>query len=168
MRSFRLLNADEVECRVQEIARDGSFLKILLYKTARTDAALLDETVGPQNWQNDYRMLDGKLYCGIGINYGGEWVWKWNVGTESNMEAEKGQASDAMKRSGFVIGIGTELYSAPEIRIPASKCNIKEYGGKYKCYDDFSVEKIAYNENQDICGISILCNGKRCFVWQRA
>lgn len=168
MRSFRLLSAPEIECRVQEIARDGSYLKILLYKTARTDAALLDEIVGPQNWQNDYKMLDGKLYCGIGIKYGEEWVWKWNVGTESNMEAEKGQASDALKRAGFVLGIGTELYSAPEIRIPASKCNIKEYGGKYRCYDSFTVEKIAYDENQDICGLAIMCNGKRCFVWQKS
>lgn len=167
MRKFRLLRENEIECRISEIAKSGQYLKLLLYKTARTDAALLDETYGEDRWQNDYKILDGKLYCGIGIkSESGEWIWKWNVGTESNMEAEKGQASDAMKRAGFVLGIGTELYSSPEIKIYAEKCNIKEYNGKYRCYDNFDVEKIAYDAQQNICGLSIKCNGKRCFVWQ--
>lgn len=167
MRRFRLLNENEIECRVSEIAKNGQYLKLLLYKTARTDAALLDETYGEDRWQNDYRILDGKLYCGIGVkSESGEWIWKWNVGTESNMEPDKGQASDAMKRAGFVLGIGTELYSSPDIKIPAEHCNIKEYNGKFRCYDKFEVEKIAYDENQDISGIAIKCNGKRCFVWQ--
>ena len=152
MRTFRLLRENEIECRVSEISRDGKWLKLLLYKTARTDAALLDETFGPSAWQNDYRVIDGKLFCGIGIKCGSEWVWKWNVGTESNMEAEKGQASDALKRAGFVWGIGTELYSAPEIN------------GKFRCYDNFTVEKIAYDEQQNISGLAIMCNGKRCYV----
>ena len=166
MRQFRLLNADEVECRISEIDKQGRFLRLLLYKTARTDAAMLDETYGPMNWCNDYREINGKMYCGIAVrSESGEWVWKWNVGTESNMEAEKGQASDAMKRAGFVWGIGTVLYSAPEIKISAEKCNIKEYGGKYRCYDKFEIEKIAYNDKQEISGLSIRCNGKRCFVW---
>ena len=83
MRQFRLLKADEIECRVSEIARDGSYLKLLLYKTARTDAAMLDETYGPMNWCNDYREINGKMYCGLAIRDPDtkEWVWKWNVGT---------------------------------------------------------------------------------------
>lgn len=169
MRTFRLLKESEIECRVSEIAKNGSYLKLLLYKTARTDASLLDETLGANNWQNDYRVLDGKLYCGIGVRCDGDWVWKWNVGTESNMEAEKGQASDAMKRAGFVLGIGTELYSSPEIKINSDKCSIKEYGGKFKCYDRFSVEKIAYDDNQCITGVAIKndTTGKRVFVWKK-
>ena len=166
MRQFKTLGADEIECRISEIDKQGRYLRLLLYKPARTDAAKLDEVYGPANWQNDYKVVDGKIYCGIGVKLGNEWVWKWNVGTESNMEAEKGQASDGMKRAGFVWGIGTELYSAPDIRIPADKCNIKEYGGKYRCYDKFEVEKIAYDEKENISGLAIKCNGKRCFVWQ--
>lgn len=166
MRMFRLLTEGEIECRVSEIDKQGKWLKLLLYKTARTDAALLDETVGPMNWCNEYREIDGKMYCGISIkSEAGEWVQKWNVGTESNMEAEKGEASDAMKRAGFAWGIGAELYSAPKIKIPAEKCNIKQYNGKYKNYDNFQVEKIAYDDAQNICGLAIQCNGKRCWVW---
>ncbi len=168
MRQFRLLNSDEIECRVSEIDKQGRFLRLLLYKTARTDSALLDETFGPLNWCNDYREISGKMYCGIAVrSETGEWVWKWNVGTESNMEADKGQASDAMKRAGFVWGIGTELYSAPEIKISSANCNIKEYNGKYRCYDKFTIEKIAYNEKQEISGLAIKCNGNRCFIFQK-
>ena len=162
MNRFRLLRADEIECRISQISDKG--LSLLLYKTARTDANMLDEKYGPFEWQNDFKVVDGVLYGGIGIsdNQGG-FVWKWDAGTESNTEAEKGRASDAFKRAGFKWGIGRELYTAPRIWISAEKCNIKDR----RCYDTFEVEKIAYNDKQEISGISILCNGKRCFVWQR-
>ena len=88
-----------------------------------------------------------------------------NLGVPS--EEIKQRVSDALKRAGFVWGIGTELYSAPQIKVPKEKCTIKEYNGKYKNFDRFTVEKIAYNDAQEISGLSILCNGKRCFVWQR-
>ena len=170
MRKFRQLKENEIECRVSEIDKyHGAWLTLLLYKTARTDAALLDETVGEMNWQNDYRVIDGKLYCGIGIRNESkdEWIWRWNVGTESNMEAEKGQASDAMKRAGFVWGIGAELYTAPYIKIPAEKCNIwqETKSGRYKASGKFTVEKIRYAEDGHIDALSVLFNGKRCFVW---
>lgn len=168
MRMFRLLNTDEIECRVSEIDKQGRYLRLLLYKTARTDSALLDETVGPMNWSNDYRTIDGKMYCGIGIRSAehGEWIWKWNVGTESNMEAEKGEASDSMKRAGFVWGIGAELYTAPAIKVSSDKCNIKDYNGKFKCYDRFSVGSIQYTEQGTISRLIIYCNGIECFTWR--
>ena len=168
MRNFRLLKADEIECRISTISEKG--LSLLLYKTARTDYALLDETVGIYNWQNDYKVIDGKMYCGIGIRCAGgmkidpnaiynypEWVWKWNCGVESNTEAEKGQASDAMKRAGFCWGIGTELYSAPFIWIPADKCEIRKgQNGKFVCYDRFYVREINYTEDEVINSLTIV------------
>lgn len=160
MRMFRLLRADEIETRVAEVAKDGSWLTLLLYKTARTDASLLDEVVGPLNWANDYKVIDDKMYCSIGIRSGetGEWVWKWNVGTESNTEAEKGEASDAMKRAGFVWGIGAELYSAPRIYIRQGDAEIKEKrnGSGYTCYDRFDVSRIEYDENERIKTLEIV------------
>lgn len=160
MRMFRLLRADEIETRVSEVAKDGSWLTLLLYKTARTDASLLDEVVGPLNWANDYKTINDNMYCAIGIRNAdtGEWVWKWNVGTESNTEAEKGEASDAMKRAGFVWGIGTELYSAPRIYIRSSDAEIKEKsnGKGYTCYDKFDVSKIEYDENERIKALEIV------------
>ena len=169
MRAFRLLRESEIECRISEISKNGKGLSLLLYKTARTDAALLDETYGAQNWQNDFKIMDGNLYGGIGIRFNDTWVWRWDCGTESNVEAEKGQASDAFKRAGFKWGIGAELYTLPRMFIPNDKCTIKDYNGKLKCYDTFSVEKIAYDDNGNITGLSIRNDtiGKRAFIWQK-
>lgn len=165
MRTFRLLEADEIECRISEIEKQGRYVSLLLYKTARTDAKLLDETVGADRWQNDYKSIDGKMYCGIGILFNGNWVWKWNCGTESNTEAEKGEASDALKRAGFVWGIGTELYSAPRIYVNPDRCTIKENNGKQRCYDRFSVREIKYDDAGDITALTIWNDSRNALAW---
>ena len=54
---FRNLRADEIEVRVQSIkVRDGKppGLVLLLYKNARCDMNILDETVGAENWQREH------------------------------------------------------------------------------------------------------------------
>ena len=87
---FRTLRADEIECRINQISEKR--LTLLLYKTARTDASLLDEAFGPERWENDFKLIDGVLYGGIGVDYegNGHFVWKWDAGVESFTEAEKG------------------------------------------------------------------------------
>lgn len=163
MKKFRLLRADEIECRVALCKEKG--LSLLLYKTARTDADLLDETVGPEYWENDFKLVDGVLYGGIGVDFAknGKLVWKWDAGTESNTEAEKGRASDAFKRAGFKHGIGRELYSAPFIWIGADKCNITPKGAKFQCDDDFIIEEIGYDEQERINLLVISVKGR--IVW---
>ena len=166
MRNFRLLKADEIECRISQVTDNG--VSILLYKTARTDYQLLDEAVGMFNWQNKYEVIDGKMYCGIGIHDigTGEWIWKWNCGTESNTEAEKGQASDAMKRAGFAWGIGTELYSAPFIYVGNERLRKRK---DKKVYDKFYVKSIGYNNVEDIDSLVIINhNGEVVFVSGKA
>lgn len=165
MKMFRLLRKDEIECRVSQVSEKGCVL--LLYKTARTDADLLDETVGPQNWENDFKIVDGVLYGGIGIYdvNTDQTRWKWDAGTESNTEAEKGRASDAFKRAGFKWGIGRELYSAPFTFIPAGKCSIKEgRNGKLACYDNFEVGEIGYRDEK-ISRLVIALKGVPVFEW---
>lgn len=162
---FRNLKADEIEVKIKQVKQNG--LVCLLYKTARTDMDLLDETVGPENWTNDYREIKGNLYAGIAIKQGGEWVWKYDCGIESREDEgneKKGEASDSFKRAGFRWGIGRNLYTSPFIWIPAEKCNINGT----KCYDKFSVEKIAYDENNRISGLAIWndTKGARAYVWQ--
>lgn len=178
MEKFRLLRADEIECKVSRFIEGDSEVKglaLLLYKTARTDMDLLDETVGIENWATDYKEIKGNLYCGIGIRTAPEmpFVWKWDCGIESREDDDgnekKGEASDAFKRAGFKVGIGRELYTAPFIFVPANKVTIKKKrNGKPCTYDKFSVEKIVYDENRRISAISI-CNdtlNKRACVWQ--
>lgn len=169
MKLFRLLRADEIECRVSRCSEKGAVL--LLYKTARTDADLLDETFGPANWQNDFTVIDGVLYGEIGIRLPGygDWIWKRDAGVESNTEAEKGRASDAFKRAGFKWGLGRELYSAPFVFIPAGKCTIKsaERQGKtiYQCFDSFEVAEIDYDAWERICYLRITLKGSTVFEW---
>lgn len=113
---FRKLTANDVEARVQSCDENGFIL--LLYKNARVDQNILDETFTPFGWQNKYEEFKGNMYCSIGIKAeNGEWIWKSNCGTESNTEKEKGEASDSFKRAGFNWGIGRELYTAPKTKI---------------------------------------------------
>lgn len=138
---MRKLKADEIECRVQSVKPNG--VSLLLYKTARVDRAILDEEFG-QLWQNDFKVIDGKMYGGIGIYNKdlNQWLWRWDCGTESNTEAEKGQASDCFKRAGFKWGIGVELYTAPFIWVKGEGNDLK--------YTKFEVNEIGYADNGDI------------------
>ena len=169
MCKFRDLRADEIECRVQSVKENG--LVLLLYKDARVDMNILDETVGSSNWQREHYECKGNLFCRVGIDVNAiheiaepRWVFKSDCGTESNTEAQKGEASDSFKRACFNWGIGRELYTAPFTWIPADKCNIKNG----KCYDKFIVEKIII-ENKQITALAIYNTTKNCraFVWQR-
>lgn len=159
---FRLLRADEIEVRTQQIKENGA--SVLLYKTARTDANLLDETVGPENWQNDFKSIDGKMFGFISIKCGDEWVSKSDSGSEGNIEAEKSLASDAFKRAGFKWGIGRELYTAPFIWISSDFIQIKTYNGKSTTNEKFSVKTIEYNENREIIALEIV-NAKNKVVY---
>jgi hypothetical protein len=99
------------------------------------------------------------MYSGIGIWDGekSQWVWKWDCGTESFTEAEKGEASDSFKRAGFNWGIGRELYTAPSIFLNDDVCKIdKNAKGKLACYDRFSVKSISYAEDGSINGLCII------------
>lgn len=134
MIKFRPLKAEEVECRIgQTIQRnDTTSVVLLLYKNARCDMNILDETVGADRWQREHYECKSNLFCRIGINVADDgadpwWVWKSDCGTESNSESEKGEASDSFKRAAFNWGIGRELYTAPFIFIPQiSKADGKE------------------------------------------
>lgn len=144
---FRELKADEIECRVGTINKNGCSL--LLYKTARTDRALLDENFGDL-WQNDFKVVDGKIYGGIGIYNKdlNQWLWRWDCGSETKTEAEKGQASDCFKRAGFKWGIGIELYTAPFIW---ANVDTVADGDKFKLknkFQKFFVKDIGYKENK--------------------
>lgn len=160
---FRDLTAEDIEVRVQSVKPNG--LVLLLYKNARVDMAILDETVGAESWQREHYECKGNLFCRVGIKCGTEWVFKSDCGTESNTDAQKGEASDSFKRACFNWGIGRELYTSPFIWVKGDTCNINNN----KCYDKFEVEKIKI-ENKQITGLAIknITTGKRCFVWQKA
>ena len=163
---FRDLRADEIECRVQSVDKNGKWVNILLYKNARCDMNILDETVGPENWQRDHKELKGNIYCGISIWDEGKrmWITKWDCGKESNTEAEKGEASDSFKRAGFNWGIGRELYTAPAIFLRTGF----ELDGFGKCKTTFDVSNIEITDKK-ITKLKILSNkGETVFYYEES
>ncbi len=131
--NFRKLTANDVEARVKSCDENGFVL--LLYKNARCDMNILDETVGAENWQRDHFECKGNLFCRVGININyvdegmhQEYVWKADCGTESNTDKEKGESSDSFKRACFNWGIGRELYTAPKTKIKGCTKQIKRNG----------------------------------------
>ncbi len=162
---IRLLKANEIECRISTINANG--LSLLLYKDARVDQRILDETFGAFGWKRSHQCIDGNLYCTVEIfdKESGEWVAKQDVGTTGYTEKEKSQASDSFKRACFNWGIGRELYSAPFIWVPAGKAAIQNRDNKFYCYDRFSVKSIAYNEDREISAL-VVVNDKGQTVYE--
>lgn len=152
---FRKLRADEIECRVSTINDRG--LSLLLYKDARCDMNILDETVGALNWQRSHSRENANCTVSIWDKDKCAWVSKEDTGTESYTEKEKGLASDSFKRACVNWGIGRELYTAPFIWISAGGCNIKTgKNGKPACYDRFRVTRIGYDGAGTISALEIV------------
>lgn len=161
MMKFRALKASEIDCRIQSIGQNKTGAvgtTILLYKDARVDMNILDETVGSMNWQREHSVVNGNLYCTISIwdEVKEQWISKSDVGTESNTEKEKGQASDSFKRAGFNWGIGRELYSAPFVYIQLDKSEYIERNGKLTSNAKFKVKDIAYDESRNIVRLVVV------------
>lgn len=170
MNMFRTLRADEIECRINQIKDNegkATGLTLLLYKDARCDQNILDETVGAMNWKREHTRDNRNCIVSLWDSEKKQWVSKEDTGTESNTEKEKGLASDSFKRSCVNWGIGRELYTSPFIWIKAEDCKIfKDSRGKWACYDKFSVAAIDYVDRV-ICYVVIRNNrtGKICYEW---
>jgi hypothetical protein len=163
---FRDLTADEIECRVAQATEKG--VSLLLYKDARCDQNILDETVGAFGWMRQHTRDNANCIVSIWDESKQQWILKEDTGTESNTEKEKGLASDSFKRACFNWGIGRELYTAPFIWVNPDGCpSLKQDRDKWKCYDKFEVQKIVI-ENKKIVAIAIRNAKTRqsVFAWQ--
>jgi hypothetical protein len=168
---FRNLKATEIDCRVSQINEKG--LSLLLYKDARVDMDILDETVGPMNWQRTHTRDNANCVIEIWDEDKKQWIGKEDTGTESFSEKEKGLASDSFKRAGFNWGIGRELYTAPFIYVPIVDAKnevnfiLEDKQGKKTTKTKFYVEAIEIT-NKEITGLAIKNNkGKRVFVYKK-
>mgnify|MGYP007121867530 FL=1 len=161
----RLLRAGEIECWVSTINERG--LSLLLFKDARVDQKILDETFTPFGWKRTHQIIDGNLYCTVEIwdSEKCQWIAKQDVGTTSYSEKEKGQASDSFKRACFNWGVGRELYTAPFIWIGAGNVAIQKKDNKFTTSDRFSVQSISYNEQREINAL-VIVNGKGFKVFE--
>lgn len=153
----RLLMPDEIEVRQQQ-SDNKTYATFLLYKTARTDREHLTARYG-NKWKNEFKIIDGKLYCSISVfdDELKQWISREDVGTESNIEQDKGRASDAFKRAGFLWGIGDELYSAPNIKVGLSPDDV--YNNK-TCLK-LRVAEIEYNTSNKISKLVLVDSRNR-------
>ena len=149
MEKFRTLRADEIDVRVGT-KKEGKGASFLLYKDARCDMAILDETLTPFGWQREHKQIKDVVYCGVSLKdpATGEWLTKWDAGSESNTEAEKGEASDSFKRACVNWGLGRELYTAPFIWID---CDPNEFK-----FDKLKVSEIDYNDKREIIKLTLV------------
>ena len=155
MLEFRLLRADEIEARIASVGSWG--VQLLLYKDARVDQCLLDETVGPMNWQRHHSRDNANCVVSIWDAEKSQWIEKEDTGTESNTEREKGLASDSFKRACFCWGIGRELYTAPAMFVRAGDLKtLEEKSGKWTCRDHFTVTGIEYDDRRRIISVEIV------------
>ena len=174
---FKKLNQpvemEQIDFRVQSINK-GGYATILAYKDARYDMNVLDAVVGPENWSKSYEVKDGRLYCTVSVYNPttNQWVSKQDVGTESNTEAEKGQASDAFKRACFNWGVGRELYDFPLIQVKLEQGEYQEVGGRAKATWGLKLKEWTWGAKRDDKGSLIQLaakdqNGKVRFNWKK-
>ena len=118
---------DELEWRVQQsgMSKEGKpYAMVLCYVQARAIENRLDNVVGCENWQNEIRVEGENIIARLGVRFGGEWVWKENGASQTDIEAFKGGISGAIKRvasSGF--GIGRYLY---ELDTTFAECSLEK------------------------------------------
>ena len=165
------LKIDEIDFRVQSVSKSGR-ATILAYKDARVDMNRLDAVYGVDGWQKKYDLIDGKLFCSVGIfsEKLNQWIWKQDVGTESNTEKEKGQASDAFKRACFNLGIGRELYDYPLIQIQLTDKEFDKATGKVTW--NFKLKEWKWGSEFDENGVLVKLaakdeNGNLRFNWKK-
>lgn len=170
---FRKLRPEEIDLRVGTVTDKG--VSFLLYKDARVDMTILDETVGAENWQREHYECKGNLFCRVGIFHKelDMWVWKADCGTESQTEKEKGESSDSFKRACVCWGIGRELYTAPFIWVTLPKEFYESNQVRPKLtrkaqatLNRFKVSEISYNDKGEIDKL-VIVDKDGTVVWQK-
>ena len=163
---IRNLHPSEIEVRVQKSTEKGT--AFLLYKNARCDMNVLDETVGPFNWQRKHTRDNANCIISIWDDEKQQWIDKEDTGVETYAEKEKGLASDSFKRAGFNWGVGRELYTAPFVYISSSVVPTTQRGGKYvlKGFPGIRVDKIKTSSDKVIRQLKLVDkNGKVVYSW---
>jgi hypothetical protein len=125
--------ADMISWRAQMVVKsragNGFGALALAYLNSRDVMDRLDSVCGPENWQCKHYDANGKMACSIGININGEWIWKSDGAGDTDIEAEKGAFSGALKRAAVQWGIGRYLYDLGNTWVP---CEASDNSGKPK------------------------------------
>lgn len=159
---FKPIQKEDIEVRPTDTKYQGS-CTLLLYIDSRAAVRILNETVGPLNWQVEYHgECSDRVYCRLSIwdDTKSQWIVREDVGSESNIEGRKGEASDSLKRCLARFGCDF-LYSAPRIKI---KCP-DDYYKNDRMVMTFSVSDIEYQDNRISFLRIVDRSGRIVFQW---
>lgn len=107
-----------VSWRAQSLTKAGDKALALAYIDARDVMDRLDTICGASNWQDRYEFHGKRTVCYLSIRIGEEWITKADGAGDSDVEAEKGAISDALKRAAVKWGIGRYLYALSTPWVP--------------------------------------------------
>src|SRR5690349_690839 len=116
----------------------GTKGQFLAYIDARDVANRLDETLGAENWQDRFEIVNeakSVIKAGLGLKIGEEWIWKYDYGypnSDQDEEPLKSSSSDAFKRAAVKWGIGRFLYDLEPAWLPVDKWGKPVDGGTPK------------------------------------
>ena len=137
---FRPFPAASVSWRAQLVTKargDGYAALALAYIDARDVMERLDQVCTPVHWQSEhFDAGNGKLGCKLGIFIDGMWVWKSDGAGDTDVEAEKGAFSGALKRAAVQWGIGRYLYEIGNVWVPCEATGTEGQKPKFKKFSD--------------------------------
>lgn len=122
MTDARAVAWDEVEWRVDGKVDGGGGVRVVPYLDAPTVVEHLEAWAGELAWRDFYEPVkQGVLWCHIEVRdrESGKWIRRTDLGTASNMEADKGVVSDAFKRCAMrKWRVGANVFKLPNLRLP--------------------------------------------------
>ena len=152
--NFRTLEAHEIDCKATVV---DNKVEIVLHSKAATCTKLLNESVGVMNWEKEYTSGNKNCIVRIWDKDKNMWVSKEDCGGPlTDIDGHKGQASNGFKRvCALGWGLGIELYSQPEIRIPMNDDNTIYDSKGLTVKEKYTVKEIEYDDERVI---------KRCVI----
>lgn len=129
----RPFDADQVHWRTQMVTKargEGYAALALAYLDARDVMDRLDQVCTPAFWQSEhFEAGKDRLGCRIGLFINEQWVWKSDGAGDTDVEAEKGAFSSALKRAAVSWGVGRYLYDLGNTWVP---CEAVDNNGKLR------------------------------------
>ena len=160
--NFKPISKEDIEVRPTDTKHRGS-ATLLLYMDSRAAVRILNDTVGAMNWQVEYHgECSDRIFCRLSIwdEEKSQWIVREDVGSPSNIEASKGEASDSLKRCLARFGCDY-LYTAPRIIIQCPD----DYYKNDRLTMTFRVHSIDYEGNK-ISQLTIVDRiGRIVFDW---
>ncbi len=120
---------EKISWRIQgkPYEKDGKWSgRALAYIDARDVMNRLDDVVGAENWSVHYQDAGKRVFATLAIKIDGEWIAKTDAAGDTDVEAEKGAVSDALKRAAVVWGVGRYLY---DLDAPWVECKVRDNKG---------------------------------------